>query len=194
MEKSPRSGFTLIEMLIVVAISAMLATIAITYSGTERDQIALSVEQTKIAQFVLQARSLALATYTNQPGTLVCGYGVFFDTAANTYSIFAYQPPTTTTCPAESSLSWSSISSYETSYTQETWKVQPQSHITFSASSGGVGVSSPMVFFYPPNPDTFFFDGSGSQLTSLSINLKGAGGETPPPITIDSAGQVNFGN
>ncbi len=189
-----RKGFTLIEMLIVVAISAMLASIAITYSGTERDQIALSVEQTKIAQFVLQARSLALATYASQPGTLVCGYGVFFDTTANTYSIFAYQPPATTTCPAESSLSWSSIANNEVLYTQEAWKVQPGSHITFTASSGGVGVSSPMVFFYPPNPDVFFFDSAGNPLTNLSISLRGAGGETPPPITIDTAGQVNFSN
>ena len=68
-------GFTLIEMLIVIAISGMIASLAISYSGTERNQTALSVEKTKLAQFILQARALALATYTNQEG-YVCGYGV----------------------------------------------------------------------------------------------------------------------
>ena len=63
------SGFTLIEMLIVVAISAMLAAIAIGYSGVERDQTALSVEVTEISQFILQARSLAIATYGNAAGS-----------------------------------------------------------------------------------------------------------------------------
>ena len=176
-------------MLIVVAISAMLATIAITYSGTERDQIALSVEETKIAQFILQARSLALATYSDHSGVLVCGYGVTFNATMNTYSIFRYEPATST-CPLESDLNWSSISSSEKPYTAETWQVQPQSNITFSTSAG----TSPMVFFYPPNPDVFFFDGGGNSTSGLSINLRGAAGELAPPIVIDPAGQVNFGN
>ena len=46
------SGFTLIEILIVVAISAMLAAITIGYSSVERDQTALSVEETEISQFI----------------------------------------------------------------------------------------------------------------------------------------------
>ena len=59
------NGFTLIEVLIVIAISAMLAGIAIGYSGVGRNQTALSVEETKISQFILQARTLAIATYGN---------------------------------------------------------------------------------------------------------------------------------
>ena len=80
-------------MLVVVAISAMLATIAISYGGIERDQTGLSVEKTKMAEFILQARSLALATYKNS-NTLVntCGYGVLINNPPNTYSIFAYTP------------------------------------------------------------------------------------------------------
>jgi prepilin-type N-terminal cleavage/methylation domain-containing protein len=188
-----RNGFTLIEILIVLAISAMLMSIAITYSGTERDQIALSVEETKISQFVLQARSLALATYNNS-SVHACGYGMIFDSAQNTYSVFAYTPPATatSTCPPEKELNWGSISSSanENQYTGTTWQIQPGSNITFT-TSGGLGRS--IVLFYPPNPDTFIFNSDGSQASSLSIFLTGAGGESAPPITIDQTGQVNIG-
>lgn len=186
-----RNGFTLIEMLIVIAISAMLMSIAVTYSGAERDQIALSVEETKMSQFLLQTRALALATYNNTNSTgRTCGYGMLFDPAQNTYSIFAYTPQAVQACPSEKDLSWSSVGNgnNQSIYTQETWQVQPGSGITFTTSGG----SPAIVLFYPPNPDTFIFNSQGQQLPQLSIDLTGAGGESAPQIIIDQAGQVNF--
>jgi prepilin-type N-terminal cleavage/methylation domain-containing protein len=182
-----RNGFTLIEVLIVAAISAMLAALAVGYSGVERDQMALSVEETKISQFILQARSLAIATYSNPAGS-ACGYGVAFDTSKNTYSIFAYVPATTTCNIGKSNITWDSVSNSEEKYTDETWQVQPQDGITFP--SGGSMPS--VVLFYPPNPDTLIFDGSGNSMNQASIGLSASDGKSSHTISINSVGQVNF--
>ncbi len=181
-----RNGFTLIEVLIVVAISAMMAALAVGYSGVERDQMALSVEETKISQFILQARSLAIATYSNSAGA-ACGYGVAFDTSNETYSIFAYVPATTTCNIGKANITWNSVSNSEKKYTDETWLIHPQNGITFS------GASMPAaILFYPPDPDTLIFDGSGALMDQASIDLSSSDGQASHTISINSAGQVNF--
>jgi len=179
-------GFTLIEVLIVVAISAMLAAIAIGYSGVERDQAALSVEETKVSQFVLQARSLAIATYSNAAGT-ACGYGVSFDAASQTYSIFAYVPGGI--CPPVSSITSPPSVGSEARYTDETWKVHPQEGLLFS-TSGPNALS--MVLFYPPDPATLLFDKSGNLMSQASIYLNAVDGKASKTISVNSAGQVSF--
>jgi len=176
-------------MLVVVAISAMLATIAISYGGIERDQTGLSVEKTKMAEFILQARSLALATYKNS-NTLVntCGYGVLINNPPNTYSIFAYTPVAAgIPCPSEGDAGYASFSdaSLQEPSTDETWQVQPQDGITISSAAS-------MIFFFPPNPDTFIFDTNGSPLGQVPIVLTTSDKAASTTIFVNSAGEVNF--
>jgi prepilin-type N-terminal cleavage/methylation domain-containing protein len=180
-------GFTLIEVLIVVAISAMLAGIAISYSGAERNQTALSVAETEISQFILQARSLAIATYSNAEGS-ACGYGVSFNASDNTYSIFAYVPGGSA-CPQPSDITSAPTLDSEKLYTDETWKVHLQNGVTFSMSSSSA-LSS--ILFIPPDPATLLFDGSGNLASQGSVNLVTVDGTMSRTISVDSAGQVNF--
>ena len=87
-------GFTLVELLIAIGISVMLTALTFSYTNIGKNQVALSVEGAKVAQSVLFAKNLAVATYHTVPGT--CGYGVYVNAANNTYSIFAFVPSTST--------------------------------------------------------------------------------------------------
>ena len=169
----------------------MLAAIAISYSGVQRNQTALSIEEAKVSQFILQARSLAIATYSNTAGS-ACGYGVSFD-VLGTYSIFAYVPGGAK-CPALSDITYAApplgivSDGNERRYTDETWQVHPQNGVSFSTSSPD---ALSAVLFYPPDPDTLLFDSSGDLVPQASINLVGVDGSAKT-ISINSAGQVSF--
>ena len=192
---SPRSpqkntGFTLIEILVVVVVSLILSTIAIGYSGIGRDQVALSVETTKVSQFILQARSLSIATYGNAGGT--CAYGVAFHAVSGTYSIFGYTPAGVTSCPSagSSEITASSILSDQKTYTEGTNDVHVGNGVVMS-TTGNDTLSA--ILFYPPDPQVFLVCSDGS-LCSFSgkIYLGTADGNMSRTITVDQGGQVNF--
>ena len=148
-----RSGFTLIEVLIVIAISAMLAGIAIGYSGVGRNQTALSVEETKISQFILQARTLAIATYGNTNG--VCGYGVSFNPTTQTYSLFAYVPGLSS-CPSALDITPASVEdiadrkNIRMRHGRFTLKVESSFQVSRTASP---------PYSFIPDPTTFLISG-----------------------------------
>jgi prepilin-type N-terminal cleavage/methylation domain-containing protein len=179
------SGFTLIEVLIVIVVSVVLSTIAIGYSGIGRNQIALSVEATKVSQFILQARSLSIATYGT--GTSTCAYGVAFNAAAGTYSIFGYAPLGTPPAPCPGATS-TNVLSLEKEYTDGTWNVHLQNGVVMSATSSD---SLSAVLFYPPDPKTFFVC-AGACVSSGKVYLSTADGSMSRTISVNSAGQVNF--
>lgn len=64
-----RSGFTLLEILIVISITIMISGIAISYNGSTQQQIGLYVEVQKLAELILRAKSLAVSTYRD-PGNV----------------------------------------------------------------------------------------------------------------------------
>jgi len=82
-------GFTLIEVLIVLAISVLLTSVVLTYSASGRDQVYLGIQKAQLAQVISKAKSLAISTY-NQPD-VPCGYGVWFDYQSRRYEIFRYK-------------------------------------------------------------------------------------------------------
>ncbi len=187
------NGFTLIEVIIVIAISTILAAIALGYSSVGRDQTALSVEETKISQFILQARTLSIATYGNNTGA--CGYGVLFDPTDQTYSLFAYVP-NLQSCPLASVVETDGSASIEDAanqkkYTDETWQVHIGSGVVLSSKSDSVD----LVLFYPPDPTTFLVQAGTPELFTYqtsNVYLTTSDGMSSKTITINSAGQVSF--
>jgi prepilin-type N-terminal cleavage/methylation domain-containing protein len=200
-----RRAFTLIELLIVVAISAIFSTIAILYSSVGRNAVTLSVEESKVSQFILQAKQLALSTYTVGNATSSCAFGVAFDLSATpqTYSIFSYDPGTPT-CPPDNVIT--SISSgQEKEYTGGTWQVPVSQGVVLKSESHSDGLVT--VLFYPPEPSVFLLregDVSGDltqqQTFSVTPNdpgtanvyLETVDGKNDAILTVDSEGQISF--
>jgi prepilin-type N-terminal cleavage/methylation domain-containing protein len=195
-ENKKSKGFTLIEVLITVAISAMLSAIVITYSGIGRNEVALSVEAAKVSQFMFQARTLAVQTYKVSAST--CGYGVYFDTSNSTYSIFSYDPVAVgssegQTCPDVGTLTH--VSSTEMSkYSDETWQVRLSSGVIFKPHPSAEGDMATLVLFYPPDPVTFISRDGGVTFVKSDSNvyLGTVGGEDTQAISINLAGQISF--
>jgi prepilin-type N-terminal cleavage/methylation domain-containing protein len=197
--KSSRAGFTLVEMLVVIGISTLVSAAAIIYSNVGQNEVALTVETAKVAQLILQARELALDTYSGTNSA--CAYGVHFDYADQTYSLFAYTPGTEH-CPslavvAAGGLSSSSVMSQ---YAPSSWQLPVAAGVVL-APPGKVSCTNPMtdVLFYPPSPTMLVSLASNrSEMFSSpspaesSVCLQTADGKNTATITVNPEGQVNF--
>lgn len=198
-------GFTLIEIIVVIAISAMLSVIAITYTSIERNQIALTVEASKIAGTILRAKELSITTYANSTST--CAYGASFNLAQNTYSIFAFNPDpakyggagSIPPCPSVASTTAAGISSStETaSYSSASWNVAVANGVRIQ--SGGQGDDLAFVIFYPPAPAVIisrdgknFLDPKVTPNITSKVYLVTADGKTSSTISVNGGGQVTF--
>jgi prepilin-type N-terminal cleavage/methylation domain-containing protein len=189
------AGFTLIEIIIVIAISAVLATIAIAYNSAERDTVALSVETAKISQTILDAKGLALAMYTGAGGGgLVCGYGVHFAAAMDEYSIFQYMPGGAN-CPSLASTTADGIDeSAMQPYTSSTWQVPLANGVKFA--SGGAGDDLSVVFFYPPMPTTLMSTSTANPhvlgASEGTVYLETLDNKASSTVSVSAGGQVNY--
>lgn len=198
-------GFTIIELLIVLGISAMLAGIAVVYTGVARNETALSVEAAKTAGFIFRAKDLAVATYNAHPAPgspKVCGYGVSFNIAAGTYSLFAYQPdpvkyPTSSqggvlvSCPDSGSITAIEPSAEEGSVSSDTWNVPLASGVKMLAPAPSDELR--LVLFYPPNPATLMSNDGTDLVTSTSrLYLATADGAASTTVSVTGSGQVTF--
>ncbi len=195
--KKKVGGFTLIEVLVVVAISAVLSTIVILYSNADKNEISLSVEAVKISQTIFQAKTLAISTYANSSSS--CGYGVSFDYTAGTYSIFAYNPAGAPPCPSAAGITNISLDEMK-QYSDATWKVPIASGVSMKLNDDSLA----LVLFYPPDPTTFIsrdinpdadgkrtFTDASSPLSKIYLEPIGNASATEA-ISVNLAGQITL--
>jgi len=208
--RASRAAFTLVEMLVVIGISTLISAAAILYSNVGQNEVALTVETAKIAQLVLQARELALDTYTGTvtSTTRPCGYGVHFDFNSNpqTYSLFAYMVPNDIIpCPSVATVVSTTILTFglggnTSAYAPSSWQL-PISQGVVLAIPGTATCNNPMtdVLFYPPAPTTMIVLASSSNgrfsspsPAESSICLQTTDGKNSTTITVNPEGQVSF--
>ena len=193
-----RSGFTIVELLVIIAVMVIIATVTLVYNGSGRNEVNLSVQSAKIAGLLLQAKQLAIASY-DTGSSLVCGYGVYFDIPNQAYSLFAYSPQGAAECPdlstLESSSTWLWHAGDAAKYSAEVWQVPIPAGLTMTTGT----VANPSVetvIFYPPNPATVMVsadNGKNFESTStLYVDLQTVDGQAKASISISPAGQVNF--
>ncbi|MFH1161907.1 MAG: type II secretion system protein [Candidatus Jorgensenbacteria bacterium] len=81
-------GFSLVEMIVVVAITAFLSALLLTYNRSSDNQIVLSVEREKVMGFLNRAKAFALERNLAKGGEDVCAFGVNFNKGNGTMEIF----------------------------------------------------------------------------------------------------------
>jgi prepilin-type N-terminal cleavage/methylation domain-containing protein len=207
-DKANKKGFTLIEILIVAAITAVLSTLAIVYSHVGQNQIALSIEESKIAQLILEARELSIATYSENNTT--CAYGVSFDFATSSYSLFEYDsatrtaPGTKPTCPSIASTSQAIDPNSIQKYQSGSWQVATEQGVVLVSSTDPVASATiQYIMFYPPDPCTLVST-NGTDFQSIcdpggtnppqeaNVYLRTTDGSLTRTITVNPAGQVSL--
>ena len=163
----------------------------IVYSGASRDTVTLSVKATEVAQAILRAKALAISTYSVPGQARTCGYGVAFDSSANTFSLVSYELSGGGSCQAGSVNGGDLVG-----YSSSTWQVPIGPGV--SLAPGGVS----LVLFYPPDPTTLTSasactpGGSGCtyglKQASLSATLRVNDGSASSIVNIGTAGQVDI--
>lgn len=163
------AGFTVVELLVVVSITAMLSSVLILYSRIGERQILLFREQAKVINLIARAKSLALQTYID--GTSVCGYGIHFS-LPSTMILFR---DLAADCAASDNV-YSGVS-------------EDFSHLILSA--GIVFSSSDVtdILFIPPDP-TVKLDNGGKN--SGVITMQTIDGGTQARVKINSSGQISI--
>ncbi|MST04400.1 MAG: type II secretion system protein, partial [Candidatus Pacebacteria bacterium] len=86
-KKNFTTGFTVVEMVVVLAISVILSSILIIYSGDSRKFLIFSNERSLIVSAIFKAKSYSLETYQPTQFTIsginptesICGWGVRFE-------------------------------------------------------------------------------------------------------------------
>lgn len=81
------TGFTVIEMIVVIAISIVLTSVLILYSGDSRKFIEFSNQKFLILNAINRAKSYSLETYQPTqftisqigPSEVICGWGIHFE-------------------------------------------------------------------------------------------------------------------
>ena len=77
-----KKGFTLVELLVVMALVVMLTSTLIIYSRTSERQFVLLRDEAKIIGALQQAKSQSLGSFIVPGGQSTCGYGVHFATTS----------------------------------------------------------------------------------------------------------------
>src|SRR3989344_9601663 len=166
-----QSGFTLIETLVTLTITALLIGVLITYNRAGGLQIAVFKDQAKIINTLLRAKSLSLQIFTE--AVPACGYGVHFDAANKIFLIFK---DLADPCSG-------SDNRYSGS-TEDLEVISLDSQLKFS----NLGLSD--ILFIPPEP-LVVIDGDLGKTGDFLIEIDTLSGGSPKKIKINNFGQVS---
>ena len=183
-------GFTLVEILVVIGVSVVVMGSFIAYNSASRAQIALSVEQAKIAQLILRAKSLAVSSYTQVSGPLSfrCGYGFSVNTSTQSYSLNRYDVSDNTDCD-DIYIGPAGFENISAVHKLEIYYLD--SNLKFPVPA--IGDELEDVLFIAPEPKTFLQVGGSLFRRTAKINLETkAAPARRATVSVNPMGQVGF--
>lgn len=172
-----RTGFTLIETLVIIVILTILTSFLILYSRTGENQILLLREKAKIISTILRAKGMALNLVVEEEPA--CGIGIHFE--PDGYFLFRDSAIDPRECFVDPEHRRYSGEASGEMLTNEVFNLDPT--LRFSR----LGVTD--VFFRPPQPEAFL-DGEQT-LPEAEIILATQDDRSSVRIVINNAGQIS---
>lgn len=171
-----RRGTSLVEVLIAIAVTAILSGIVIVYGAASRRQVTLYVDTVRLAETILRAKSQSVLTYYN-PAASTCGYGVRILPAERAYALFRYAAGEGGTCETIPGVG-------DENYVQ----------IEKIALQRDVGIAATVddILFVPPDPKTYLWNGGARVPGGGEVRLSVNGGAAERVVAISTGGQVTY--
>lgn len=172
------AGFTLAELLIVVAITALLASVLIVYSRKGEGPVILIRERSTLIDVLHEAKARTIETRRGGAGIFACGYGVHFDFLNASYTLFGDAPAGgATECLAGAN--YTGNRSFDFGEEVKTVKID-QSVALISNDP-----SFSHILFIPPDPKTYLLP---SLSNAITLSLQSSAGLLKTTIT--DVGQI----
>lgn len=165
-------GFTTLEMLVVILITLMMSAMAISWSSSSRDQVAILTERARIGQLLQRAKSLSLGTFVE--ASPACGYGVVF--INNNYNLIRYRDPVCTSGLAAGGID-ESLEGFKLS-----------GGVTFDTGPNQMV----RIVFLPPDPKVFMYDIAGNLLSEGAVYLSAPAASMTSTIHVGGRGAIEF--
>lgn len=179
-------GFTLVEIIVVVAITVLLSSIAITYNRSGERQIVLFRDQALVVGLLNRAKSLAIQKYRDPDISgdySTCAFGLHFESGSRDFILFQ-----------DFGEGGCSLANHEYGPTDPTRMPPPppEELENFSLDSrlefSGIPMIGLDILFIPPELTAATTHAGGFPVT---ITIQTVGGDFTAPITVFSiAGQI----
>lgn len=168
-------GFTLIEMLVVLAIIVIITGIVIFNIGNERQNSALLRSAQKLSLDLRRAQSFALSSKVFKTSGIPCGWGIHFNgVGSDSYVIFADLATDQNCSDRDFIRAASGSEDFET--------INLESGITISNLSGSLSD----IVFTPPEPTVTFTPAQiAADITLINKN------STTRAITVNKTGFIS---
>lgn len=100
-----REGFTVVEMLIVLGITAVLSSLFVGYGVNLKDQISLFRNEAEIIQMLFRVKTFAIQV-RSENGETACAYGLHIDKESGQYLIYNKKKPVSLNCDEIKNYAW----------------------------------------------------------------------------------------
>lgn len=198
-------GFTITELLITIAISAILTSAVFASSYSVREQFSLFQEQYHLFNALNETKNLTLAFYSRQIAT-DCGYGIKFQSEGNKVIIYkdkvetdiGGQPMTWDSCKITNTNHKFYYNASDEIVDEKTFKAVPDGQdYSFKLSetakfADGTDID---VLFIAPIPTIYISSPSGTYLSTsneIDIPLKTIKGNSTAGVKINTFGQISM--